>query len=81
MRRVTDYGMMVRQLAGLSEGVDWDITILSNAAGLLWDSLEDINTNIIELDSLYSAVVEMHEKTKDPIKREILLSLLKMLKN
>ncbi len=43
MLRVTDYGMMVRQLASLSEGVDWDITILSNAAGLLWDSLEDIN--------------------------------------
>ena len=28
---------------------------------ILNDSLEDINTNIIELDSLYSAVVEMHD--------------------
>ena len=27
----------------LSDGVGWDITILSNAAALLWDSLEDIN--------------------------------------
>ncbi len=41
---------------------------------ILNDSLEDINTNIIELDSLYSAVVEMHEKTKDSIKREIALN-------
>lgn len=34
---------MCKQLASLSEGVDWDITILSNAAALLWDALEDIN--------------------------------------
>jgi sensor histidine kinase YesM len=41
---------------------------------ILTDSLEDINTNIIELDSLYSAVVTMHEKTKESIKREIALN-------
>ncbi len=34
---------MCRQLESLSEGVGWDITVLSNAAALLWDSLEDIN--------------------------------------
>lgn len=40
---MTDYRLMGKQLLSLSEGVDWDITILSNAAGLLWDTLEDIN--------------------------------------
>ena len=40
---MTDYELMGKQLTSLSEGVDWDITVLSNAAGLLWDSLEDIN--------------------------------------
>ena len=40
---MTDYGLLGKQLLSLSEGVDWDITVLSNAAGLLWDSLEDIN--------------------------------------
>ena len=39
----TDYGLMKMQLESLSEGVEWDITILSNASALLWDSLEDIN--------------------------------------
>ncbi|MBQ1329379.1 MAG: GAF domain-containing protein, partial [Mogibacterium sp.] len=34
---------MNSQLMSLSDGVGWDITILSNAAVLLWDSLEDIN--------------------------------------
>lgn len=34
---------MRRQLESLSEGVDWDVTILANAAALLWESLEDIN--------------------------------------
>ena len=43
MLRVTDYRLMGKQLLSLSEGVDWDITILSNAAALLWDTLEDIN--------------------------------------
>ena len=40
---MTDYEMMGKQLVSLSEGVDWDITILANAAGLLWKSLDDIN--------------------------------------
>ena len=40
---MTDYEMMGRQLESLSEGVDWDVTVLSNAAALIWDSLEDIN--------------------------------------
>lgn len=34
---------MCRQLESLSEGVSWDITVLSNAAALIWDTLEDIN--------------------------------------
>lgn len=34
---------MCRQLESLSEGVSWDITLLSNASGLIWDSLSDIN--------------------------------------
>ena len=40
---MTDYGLMCRQLNSLSEGVTWDITVLSNAAALIWDSLEDLN--------------------------------------
>lgn len=40
---MTDYEMMTKQLISLSDGVEWDITILSNAAALLWDSLEEIN--------------------------------------
>jgi len=43
LRGMTDYKLMNSQLMSLSEGVGWDITILSNAAALLWDSLEDIN--------------------------------------
>jgi len=42
-RSMTDYELMRKQLLSLSEGVDWDVTILSNAAALLWDSLKDIN--------------------------------------
>ena len=42
-QKMTDYEMMVKQLRSLSEGVNWDITVLSNAAALLWHSLEDIN--------------------------------------
>lgn len=34
---------MRRQLESLSEGVDWDVTILANAAALLWETLDDIN--------------------------------------
>ena len=40
---MTDYKLMNSQLKSLSEGVEWDVTILSNAAALLWDSLKDIN--------------------------------------
>ena len=40
---MTDYDLMCRQLESLSEGVTWDITVLSNAAALIWDTLEDIN--------------------------------------
>jgi GAF domain-containing protein len=40
---MTDYDLMCRQLESLSEGVSWDITLLSNASGLIWDSLSDIN--------------------------------------
>ncbi len=40
---MTDYDLMCRQLESLSEGVTWDVTLLSNAAALIWDSLDDIN--------------------------------------
>ena len=40
---MTDYGLMTKQLESLSEGIGWDITILANAAALLWESLADIN--------------------------------------
>lgn len=40
---MTDYDLMCRQLESLSEGVSWDITVLSNAAALIWDTLRDIN--------------------------------------
>ena len=40
---MTDYDLMCRQLESLSEGVTWDMTVLSNAAALLWDSLREIN--------------------------------------
>ena len=43
LRGMTDYKLMNSQLKSLSEGVVWDVTILSNAAALLWDSLKDIN--------------------------------------
>ena len=38
-----DYDLMCRQLQSLSDGVTWDITVLSNATALIWESLEDIN--------------------------------------
>lgn len=40
---MTDHDLMCRQLQSLSEGVTWDITVLANAAALLWETLEDIN--------------------------------------
>ena len=41
--KMTDYEMMCKQLESLSEGVTWDVTVLSNAAALLWDSLAYVN--------------------------------------
>ena len=41
---------------------------------ILTDSLEMIDTNIIELDTLYSAVVEMHDQAKASMNREIVLN-------
>ena len=38
-----DYDMMCRQLESLSKGVVWDVTVLSNAAALIWDTLDGIN--------------------------------------
>lgn len=40
---MTDYDLMCRQLESLSEGVAWDMTVLSNAAALIWDTLDGIN--------------------------------------
>lgn len=39
----TDYALMNKQLESLSEGVGWEITVLANAAALIWDSLDEIN--------------------------------------
>ena len=41
--KTPDYDLLCKQLNSLSEGVSWDMTILSNAAALIWESLEDIN--------------------------------------
>ena len=38
-----DYKLMIMQLGSLSENVTWDVTVLSNASALLWESLTDIN--------------------------------------
>lgn len=40
---MTDYDLMCKQLESLSKGVTWDMTVLSNAAALIWDSSEYIN--------------------------------------
>lgn len=40
---VERYDLICRQLESLSEGVTWDITVLSNAAALIWESLDGIN--------------------------------------
>ena len=42
-RPAPDYDLMTRQLGSLSENVAWDVTVLSNASALLWESLTDIN--------------------------------------
>lgn len=41
---------------------------------ILTESLEKIDTNIIELDTLYSAVVDMHDRAQNSMKREITLN-------
>lgn len=41
---------------------------------ILTESLEQIDTNIIELDTLYSAVVDMHDRAQNSMKREIVLN-------
>ena len=41
---------------------------------MLTDSLEKIDTNIIELDTLYSAVMDMHDRAKTSMNREIVLN-------
>ena len=40
---MTDYGLLERQMKSMCEGIEWDITLLSNASALIWESLEDIN--------------------------------------
>lgn len=41
---------------------------------ILNESLEKIDTNIIELDTLYSAVVDMHDRAQNSMKRELVLN-------
>lgn len=43
VRTMVDYDLMCKQLKSLSEGVTWDMTVLANAAALIWDSLDYIN--------------------------------------
>ena len=43
MNRNVDYALLTRQLEGLTGQVPYQITNLSNAAALLWESLPDIN--------------------------------------
>lgn len=38
-----DYGLLCRQMEALAEGVEYEITNLSNASALLFDSLEEVN--------------------------------------
>lgn len=42
--------------------------------GILHDTLPAIDTDIIELDTLYAAVVEMHDRAKASMNREIVLN-------
>lgn len=37
------YDLMLKQLQALSEGIDYQITVLSNASALLFDTLDNIN--------------------------------------
>lgn len=38
-----DYNLLCAQLRSLAEADGWYVPVLSNAAALLWDALEDIN--------------------------------------
>lgn len=40
---MTDYKLLIEQLAALSDGVPYEISNLSNASALLWDAMEDLN--------------------------------------
>ena len=40
---MTDYDVICRQLESLSEDVEWDVTVLANAAALIWNSLHYIH--------------------------------------
>ena len=40
---MTDYALLNRQIESISDGVDWDVTVLANAAAVIWEALEDIN--------------------------------------
>ncbi len=52
-----------------------NITALhTDEENLMRDSLDEVNTNIIELDTLYSSVVKMHERAKASMNREITLN-------
>ncbi|MCR4739933.1 MAG: histidine kinase [Lachnospiraceae bacterium] len=46
----------------------------TDSEGFMTDSLSRIDTNIIELDTLYSAVVDMHDRVKDSMKKEMILN-------
>ena len=40
---MTDYKLLNRQMESVCGGMECDITLLSNAAALIWESLDDIN--------------------------------------
>mgnify|MGYP003463994878 CR=1 FL=1 len=43
MKNQTDYNILSRQLAALTEDIPYEIANLSNASALLWENLSDIN--------------------------------------
>ena len=43
LKTMTDYSLLTQQLLSLSEGVEEEVTVLANAASLLWHSLPGIN--------------------------------------
>lgn len=40
---MTDYGALNQELAALSEGISYPVTVLANASALLYDALDDLN--------------------------------------